>query len=95
MGRDYWIGRKRDAMAMARAATNSATRLDHYELAGRYSVMAAHAPPFMIPEKDPGKDGGREGVRLPSPPGPGTLSPVFKPTPPLRGDPDSPPDNDR
>jgi hypothetical protein len=44
MEKKYWIGRKHEAMAMARAATSSVARLIHYDLAGRYSVLAAVAP---------------------------------------------------
>jgi hypothetical protein len=44
MEKTYWIGRKRAAMAMARGATSSEARLIHYDLAGRYSVMAAFVP---------------------------------------------------
>ncbi len=46
----YWIGRKREAMGMARAASTSEARLIHYHLAGLYSVKAAAfapAPLFM------------------------------------------------
>jgi hypothetical protein len=42
MDSTYWIGRKRVAMGMAREAATSEARLIHYELAGRYSVQAAH-----------------------------------------------------
>ncbi len=44
MDKAYWIGRKRAAIAMARAATSAEARLVHYDLAGRYSVNAACAP---------------------------------------------------
>jgi hypothetical protein len=44
MEKKYWIGRKRSAMEMARGALTSEARLIHYELAGRYSVMAAQCP---------------------------------------------------
>ena len=49
MEKKYWLGRKRDAMAMARGASSSEARLIHYELAGRYSVKAATAPAYMVP----------------------------------------------
>jgi hypothetical protein len=67
MEKTYWLGRKRAAMAMARAATCSEARLAHYELAGRYSVRAAFAP-FMLPKKGPATEGEREALRpsLPS-----------------------------
>jgi hypothetical protein len=44
MEKTYWLRRKRAAMAMARAAKTSESRLIHYDLAGRYSIRAAHAP---------------------------------------------------
>ena len=37
----YWIARKRGAMTMAHRAVSAEARLIHYDLAGRYSVMAA------------------------------------------------------
>ncbi len=72
MDKRYWIGRKRAAMAMARAATSAEARLIHYELAGRYSVKAAHCPPFMLPRPGPATDGERAalGLRLPPPSNP-------------------------
>ena len=39
----YWIARKRGAMTMARRAVSAEARLIHYDLAGRYSVMAAQS----------------------------------------------------
>ena len=44
MEKTYWLRRKRAAMAMARAAKTSESRLIHYDMAGRYSIRAAHAP---------------------------------------------------
>lgn len=69
MEKTYWLGRKRAAMAMARAATCSEARLVHYDQAGRHSVRAAFAP-FMLPKKGPMTEGEREALRLPrlSPP---------------------------
>jgi hypothetical protein len=70
MEKRYWIGRKRAAMAMARAASTAEARLIHYDLAGRYSVKAAHTPPFMLPEKGPAGPGERAALqilRLPPP----------------------------
>jgi hypothetical protein len=68
MGKEYWIGRKRAAIAMARAASSSEARLIHYELAGRYSVKAAAiAPPFMLPRKGPVTTGERAALHLPAP----------------------------
>ena len=49
MEQQYWIGRERAAMAMAEGASTSIARLIHYELAGRYSILAAQGPPaFML-----------------------------------------------
>ena len=48
MEKTYWLERKRSAMAMARAAAGAGERLIHYELAGRYSIKAAHCPPYML-----------------------------------------------
>ena len=48
MEQKYWLKRQRSALGMARGAEAAETRLVHYEMAGRYSVMAAHsvlAPP--------------------------------------------------
>lgn len=42
------IGRKRAAIAMARAASSAEARLIQYGLAGRHSVKAAAALPFML-----------------------------------------------
>jgi hypothetical protein len=71
MEKQYWIRRKRAAMRMARAATSSEARLIHYDLAGRYSVQAAHALPFMLPAKGPATEGERVALeqRPPSRPG--------------------------
>ena len=69
MEQRYWIGRKRAAMKMARAASTAEAQLIHYELAGRYSVRAAHSLPFMLPDKGPASAGERVAL-LPSPPPP-------------------------
>jgi hypothetical protein len=53
MDKRYWIGRKRAAMSMARAATSAEARLIHYDLAGRYSVNAANELPFLLPREAP------------------------------------------
>jgi hypothetical protein len=45
MEKTYWIGRKRAAGTMARAAVSAEARLIHYELAGRYSIKAAQCAP--------------------------------------------------
>lgn len=78
MEKTYWLGRKRAAMAMARAATCSEARLVHYDLAGRHSVRAASAP-FMLPKKGPSTDGEREALRPPRPASSGALAVVRKP----------------
>lgn len=65
MDKTYWIGRQAAAGAMARGASTAKARLIHYELAGRYSVMAASCPPFMRPASataDP-----RAALHLPGP----------------------------
>ncbi len=68
MDKEYWLGRKRAAMRMARAAATSEARLIHYELAGRYSIRAAHSLPFMLPRKGPATAGEQSALRLRLPP---------------------------
>ncbi|MGQ0589207.1 MAG: hypothetical protein ACT4N8_06710 [Sphingosinicella sp.] len=63
MDRPYWIDRKHAAMAMARDASTSEARLIHYELAGRYSIKAAHSLPFLLPRAAPATEGEREVLR--------------------------------
>jgi hypothetical protein len=41
MEKTYWLGRQRDAEAMAGQATDGASRLIHFDLAGRYAIKAA------------------------------------------------------
>ena len=53
MEKTYWIGRERAAMVNARAAACAESRLIHYELAGRYSIMAAQCAPSMAPAEAP------------------------------------------
>ncbi len=65
MEKTYWIGRKRAAMAMARSAATSSARLIHYELAGRYSIRAAHCLPFLMVPKAPATEGARPTLHLP------------------------------
>lgn len=67
MDRTYWIGRERAALAMARAAATAEARLIHYELAGRYSIRAAHSLPFMLPHRGPATQGEQEALRPPRP----------------------------
>lgn len=71
MEKEYWIGRKRSAMSMARSASSSEARLIHYELAGRHSIRAAQSPAFMLPAAGPATEGERAALHLPPPiPGP-------------------------
>ena len=44
MDKTYWLRRQHAAMAAARRARSSESRLIHYDMAGRYSIRAAHAP---------------------------------------------------
>lgn len=67
MEKKHWIGRKRAAMAMARAATDAEARLIHYELAGRYSIKAAVSIPFMLPSKGPASPGEGDALQRPIP----------------------------
>jgi hypothetical protein len=67
MEKRYWIGRKRAAMAMARAASSAEARLIHYDLAGRYSVAAANALSFMLPRGRPAGAGEAVALGLPAP----------------------------
>jgi hypothetical protein len=67
MEQRYWLGRKRAAMAMARAATRAEARLAHYDMAGRYSIKAAQGAPFMLPSKGPATPGERVALQLPRP----------------------------
>jgi hypothetical protein len=64
MDKNYWIGRKRASMRMARAATSAEARLIHYDLAGRYSVRAADAVPFMLPHKGPASEGEQAALQM-------------------------------
>ena len=65
MERTYWLGRMRAAMKMARRATTAQSRLIHYDLAGRYSIKAANALPFLLDRKGPATTGERAALRLP------------------------------
>lgn|GEM_PF-1945544 len=89
MEKKYWIGRKRAAMAMARAATTAEARLIHYDLAGRYSIKAAADTPFMVPRKGPATQGEQAALRLPLP-GAGRPGPVFRKPPRPRDEPEEP-----
>ncbi len=83
MEKNYWLRRQRAAMAMARAAPCSETRLIHYSEAGRHSVRAAFAP-FMLPKKGPATEGEGEALRTP-PAAPRAFLPFPKPPPLPRG----------
>jgi hypothetical protein len=65
MGKNSWIGRKRAAIGMARAASSAEVRLIHYEMSGRYSLGAAMIPAFMLPRKEPATHGERDALLLP------------------------------
>ncbi len=56
MEQKYWLSRKRAAGAMARRATSAEARLIHLELAGRYSIRAAHAGPVPLFAEAPAPD---------------------------------------
>lgn len=64
MEKAYWIRRKRSAMTMAREAATAESRLIHYEMAGRYSIKAAHCAPFLLVRKGPATEGERAVLRL-------------------------------
>jgi len=49
MEKKYWLGRKRESLAMAHNASSAEARLIHYDLAGRYSVKAATAAACTVP----------------------------------------------
>ena len=49
----YWLRRKRASVKKANDATSARARLAHFELAGRYSIMAANAaPPIKATDND-------------------------------------------
>ena len=54
MDQKHWLERTRASGIMARRATSAEARLIHFELAGRYSVRAAHCAP--APLFAPGED---------------------------------------
>ncbi len=67
MEKKHRIGRKRAAIAMARAASSAEARLIHYQLAGRSGVRAATSLLFMLPRTGPATQGERMALRLPLP----------------------------
>jgi len=64
MEKKHGIGRKRAAIAMARAASSAEARLIHFGLAGRYAVGGAASLLFMLPAKGPATQGERMALRL-------------------------------
>lgn len=68
MKKNYWVGRQRAAMAMARAATDAEARLIQDGLVGRCGVPAARGMPFMLPGAGPATEGERAALRLTPPP---------------------------
>jgi hypothetical protein len=56
MEQSYWLERMRASGANARGAESSRARLIHFDLAGRYSVMAARA----AAARSTGEGAGRE-----------------------------------
>ena len=67
MDKAYWIDRMHAAVEAARDAATAESRLVHYELAGRYSIKAAHSPPFLLVRKAPATVGEAAALRLPRP----------------------------
>ena len=67
MDRKYWIGRMHAAHKMARQASTAESRLIHYDMAGRYSIKAANALPFLVRRKAPATVGEQAALRLPEP----------------------------
>ncbi len=64
MEKKYWLRRNKAAAAMARQATSAEARLIHFDLAGRYSVMAARDErPFLLPGEGAASDGERSVLR--------------------------------
>ena len=64
MEKKYWLRRNKAAAAMARSATSAEARLIHFDLAGRYSLMAATCErPFLLLGEGPASDGERSVLR--------------------------------
>jgi len=95
MEKNYWIGRKRAAMAMARAASSAEARLIHYDLAGRYSIRAAQILQFMMPRKGPATQGERAALDIPIPALPPGSAFRKPPAPRGRREPDGPAEGGR
>ena len=83
MDRKYWIGRMHAAHKMARQAATAESRLLHYDMAGRYSIKAANALPFLVRRKAPATVGEQAALRLPDPGDPRS-GPNPRPNPPAR-----------
>jgi hypothetical protein len=83
MDRKYWIGRMHAAHKMARHASTAESRLIHYDMAGRYSIKAANALPFLVRRKAPATVGEQAALRLPEP-GESRSGPNPRPNPPAR-----------
>ena len=79
MYRRYWLDRMRASMKMARRAATAESRLIHYDMAGRYSIKAASALPFLVTRKEPATTGESEALRLPH-----SIDPGRNPAPPAR-----------
>lgn len=63
MEKKYWLRRNKAAAAMAREATSAEARLIHFDLAGRYSLMAAECErPFLLMDQAPTSDGERSAL---------------------------------
>ena len=83
MDRKYWICRMHAAHKLARQATTAESRLIHYDMAGRYSIKAANALPFLVRRKAPATVGEQAALRLPDP-GEPRSGPNSRPNPPAR-----------
>jgi hypothetical protein len=63
MEKKYWLRRNKAAAAMARGATSAEARLIHFDLAGRYSLMAAKCErPFLLLGEGPASEGERSAL---------------------------------
>ena len=83
MDRKYWLRRMHAAHRMARQAVTAESRLIHYDMAGRYSIKAANALPFLVRRKAPATGGEQAALRLPDP-GEPRSGPNSQPNPPAR-----------
>lgn len=60
MDQAFWLGRERDSIAHARAATLADVRLMHYDLAAAYSLKAAEARLACLKAGTPARSGARQ-----------------------------------